>query len=78
ERYRVLLSDVVSSQHAMLAAQLNHRVTSGRVVDLQFLEIELSNLVHLGQAQIDLVLCVSDLATKKAGQPLHAYSNLAG
>jgi hypothetical protein len=50
ERYRVLLSDTVSSQHVMLAAQLNHRVTSGRVIDLfdlQFLEIELSNLVHL-------------------------------
>ncbi len=31
ELYRVLLSDVVSSQHAMLATQLNDRVTSGRV-----------------------------------------------
>jgi replication factor A1 len=31
ERYRVLLSDAVSSQHAMLATQLNDRVTSGRV-----------------------------------------------
>ncbi len=29
ERYRVLLSDTVSSQHAMLATQLNDRVTSG-------------------------------------------------
>ena len=49
EQYRVLLSDAVSSQHAMLAAQLNLRVTFGRVIDLQFLEIELSNLVHLGE-----------------------------
>ena len=31
ERYRVLLSDAVSSQHAMLAIKLNDRVTSGRV-----------------------------------------------
>jgi hypothetical protein len=31
ERYRVLLFDAVSSQHAMLATKLNDRVTSGRV-----------------------------------------------
>lgn len=31
QRYRVLLSDAVSSHHAMLAAQLNDLVTTGRV-----------------------------------------------
>ena len=31
ERYRLLLSDAVSSQHAMLATQLNDRVRTGRV-----------------------------------------------
>ncbi|XP_062148228.1 replication protein A 70 kDa DNA-binding subunit A [Alnus glutinosa] len=31
ERYRLLLSDAVSTQHAMLATQLNDRVKSGRV-----------------------------------------------
>ncbi|KAK7363285.1 hypothetical protein VNO77_05421 [Canavalia gladiata] len=31
ERYRILLSDAVSSQHAMLATQLNDRVRTGRV-----------------------------------------------
>ncbi|KAL1371787.1 hypothetical protein HN51_002004 [Arachis hypogaea] len=31
ERYRLLLSDAVSSQHAMLATQLNDRVTTGHV-----------------------------------------------
>ncbi|KAF5748440.1 replication protein A 70 kDa DNA-binding subunit A [Tripterygium wilfordii] len=31
ERYRLLLSDGVSSQHAMLATQLNDRVKTGRV-----------------------------------------------
>ncbi|XP_020228711.1 replication protein A 70 kDa DNA-binding subunit A [Cajanus cajan] len=31
ERYRILLSDAVSSQHAMLATQLNDRVQTGRV-----------------------------------------------
>ncbi|KAL1335557.1 hypothetical protein HN51_064412 [Arachis hypogaea] len=31
ERYRLLLSDAVSSQHAMLATQLNDRVTTGQV-----------------------------------------------
>ncbi|KAG2718006.1 hypothetical protein I3843_03G198700 [Carya illinoinensis] len=31
ERYRLLLSDSVSTQHAMLATQLNDRVKSGRV-----------------------------------------------
>ena len=31
ERYRLLLSDAVMSQQAMLATQLNDRVKSGRV-----------------------------------------------
>lgn len=31
ERYRVLISDSVLSQHAMLATQLNDRVKSGQV-----------------------------------------------
>ncbi|GAV84367.1 tRNA_anti domain-containing protein/Rep-A_N domain-containing protein/Rep_fac-A_C domain-containing protein [Cephalotus follicularis] len=31
ERYRILLSDGISSQHAMLATQLNDRVKTGRV-----------------------------------------------
>ncbi|KAI4344581.1 hypothetical protein L6164_011789 [Bauhinia variegata] len=31
ERYRLLLSDAVSTQHAMLATQLNDRVRTGRV-----------------------------------------------
>lgn len=31
ERYRLLLSDAVSSQHAMLATQLSDRVKSGQV-----------------------------------------------
>ena len=31
ERYRFLLSDAVSTQHAMLATQLNDRVKSGTV-----------------------------------------------
>lgn len=31
QRYRLLLSDAVSSHHAMLAAQLNDRVNTGRV-----------------------------------------------
>ncbi|KAJ1400707.1 hypothetical protein SESBI_29398 [Sesbania bispinosa] len=31
ERYRILLSDAVSSQHAMLATQLNDRIRTGRV-----------------------------------------------
>ncbi|GAU27983.1 hypothetical protein TSUD_373770 [Trifolium subterraneum] len=30
ERYRLLLSDSVSSHHAMLAAQLNEKVKTGR------------------------------------------------
>lgn len=31
ERYRLLISDGVSAQHAMLAVQLNDRVKSGQV-----------------------------------------------
>ncbi|PIN12746.1 hypothetical protein CDL12_14640 [Handroanthus impetiginosus] len=31
ERYRLLLSDSVATQHAMLATQLNDRVKSGQV-----------------------------------------------
>uniref|UniRef100_A0A2N9EFL5 Uncharacterized protein n=1 Tax=Fagus sylvatica TaxID=28930 RepID=A0A2N9EFL5_FAGSY len=48
----------------MLAAQLNHRVTSGRVIDLQFLEIELSNLVHLGEGftPVRILLIFADFA----------------
>lgn len=32
ERYRLLLSDSVATQHAMLATQLNDRVKTGRVL----------------------------------------------
>lgn len=39
ERYRFLLSDGVSTQHAMLATQLNDRVKTGRVIKGSVLQL---------------------------------------